>query len=100
VPEYTGSAGIRYDFDSGFYAQTSLRVSGPTRYDAANTTTFTQDAFVVWDAEIGYTWENFSVALYGRNLLDEEYYTFINPQIFAGSPGDPQVFGVRVRTTF
>jgi hypothetical protein len=25
-------------------------------------------------------------------LLDEEYYTFINPQIFAGSPGDPQIF--------
>lgn len=100
VPDYTGSTGIRYDFESGFYAQTSVRVSGPTKFDAANTTTFTQDAYVLWDAEIGYATERFSVALYGRNLLDEEYYTFINPQIFAGSPGDPQVFGVRVRTTF
>ena len=100
VPEYTGSTGIRYDFESGFYAQTSVRVAGPTKFDAANTTTFTQDAYVLWDAEIGYATERFSVALYGRNLLDEEYYTFINPQIFAGSPGDPQVFGVRVRTTF
>ena len=35
-----------------------------------------------------------------RNLMDEEYYTFINPQIAAGSPGDPQQFGIRVRTTF
>jgi iron complex outermembrane receptor protein len=100
VPEYTGSTGIRYDFESGFYAQTSVRVAGSTKFDAANTTTFTQDAYVLWDAEIGYATERFSVALYGRNLLDEEYYTFINPQIFAGSPGDPQVFGVRVRTTF
>lgn len=100
VPEYTGSAGFRYDFESGFYAQTSVRVGGPTRFDANNTTTFTQDAYVLWDAEIGYQAEHFSVALYGRNLLDEQYYTFINPQIFAGSPGDPRVFGVRVRTMF
>ncbi|MCH7227600.1 TonB-dependent receptor [Haloferula sp. A504] len=100
VPEYTGSAGIRYRFDCGFYAQTSARVAGPTRYDAANTTTFAQDAWIVWDAEIGYETEHFSVALFGRNLLDEEYYTFINPQVFAGAPGDPQLFGARIRTTF
>lgn len=100
VPEYTGSAGVRYDFVSGFYAQTSVRVSGPTRFDAANTGTFTQDAYVLWDAEIGYATERFSIALYGRNLLDEEYYSFINPQIAAGSPGDPQLFGLRLRTMF
>ncbi len=100
VPEYTGSAGIRYRFDCGFYAQTSVRVAGPTRYDAANTTPFSQDAYVLWDAELGWETEHFSVALYGRNLLDEQYYTFINPQVFAGAPGDPQLFGVRVRTVF
>lgn len=44
--------------------------------------------------------KNFSVALYGTNLLDEGFYTFINPQIAAGSPGDPQQFGIRVSTTF
>jgi iron complex outermembrane receptor protein len=100
VPEFTGSAGIRYDFQNGFYAQTSVRVTGSTNFDAANTSTFTQDAYVLWDAEIGYATERFSVAVFGRNLLDEEYYSFINPQIFAGSPGDPQLFGMRVRTTF
>jgi iron complex outermembrane recepter protein len=100
VPEYTGSLGIRYDFDSGFYMQTSARASGSTSFDAANNSAFTQDSYVLWDAEIGYARENFSVALFARNLLDEEYYTFINPQIFAGSPGAPQVFGLRVRTMF
>jgi iron complex outermembrane receptor protein len=100
VPEYTGSLGVRYDFDCGFYAQTSGRVSGATEFDAANTNAFSQDAYIVWDAEIGYETDRFSVALFGRNLLDEEYYTFINPQIFAGSPGNPQIFGVRARVTF
>lgn len=100
VPEYTGSAGVRYRFDCGFYAQTSVRVAGPTRYDAANTSTFTQDAYVLWDAELGYEMEHFTVAVFGRNLLDEQYYTFINPQVFAGAPGDPQLFGLRVRSLF
>lgn len=100
VPEYTGSLGLRYRFDSGFYAQTSVRVTGPTRFDAANNPLFSQDAAITWDAEIGYETDRFSIALYGLNLLDEEYYTFINPQIFAGAPGDPQLFGIRARTTF
>lgn len=100
VPEYTGSAGVRYDFENGFYAQTSVRVSGPTRFDATNSGLLTQDAYVLWDAEIGYATERFSIAFYGRNLLDEEYYSFINPQIAAGSPGDPQIFGLRLRTMF
>lgn len=100
VPEYTGSAGVRYDFENGFYTQTSVRVSGPTRFDAANTGLFTQDAYVLWDAEIGYATERFSIAFFGRNLLDEDYYSFINPQITAGSPGDPQLFGLRLRTMF
>jgi iron complex outermembrane receptor protein len=100
VPKYTASTGVRYDFDNGFYAQTSARFSGETRFDAANSSTFTQSAYVVWDAEIGYATERYSVALYGRNLFDKEYYTFINPQIYAGAPGDPQVFGLRIRTEF
>ncbi len=100
VPEFSGSLGVRYDFESGFYAQTSGRVSGDTKFDAANTDQFSQNAYVVWDAEIGYATDRFSVAIFGRNLLDEGYYTFINPQIAAGSPGNPQTFGLRVSTTF
>ena len=49
---------------------------------------------------MGYANEDFSVAVYGRNLLGEGYYTFINPQIAAGAPGDPQRFGVRARVDF
>jgi iron complex outermembrane receptor protein len=100
VPEYTGSAGVRYDFENGFFAQTTVRVAGSTRFDAANTGVFTQDAYALWDAEIGYATERFTVALFGRNLLDEEYYSFINREIAAGSPGDPQLFGLRLRTMF
>jgi outer membrane receptor protein involved in Fe transport len=44
--------------------------------------------------------DRFSVALYGQNLTDEDYYTYINSQINAGSPGDPQIFGIRATVEF
>jgi iron complex outermembrane receptor protein len=100
VPDFTGSVGVRYELPKGFYAQTSLRTVGTTYFDEANTSSFQQGSYVCWDAEIGYAMEHFSIALYGRNLSDEEYYTFINPQINAGAPGDPQVFGVRATLEF
>jgi iron complex outermembrane receptor protein len=100
VPEITGGVGLRYDFPKGFYAQTSARVIGTTYFDEANLSEFEQGTYGCWDAEIGYATEHFSVALYGRNLTDEQYYTFINPQIRAGSPGDPQLFGVRATLEF
>ena len=74
----------------------SVRATEDTYYDAANTGAFLQDGYWIWDAQAGYEAENWSVTVYGRNILDEEYYSFINPQIAAGSPGDPQLFGVRV----
>ena len=100
VPEFTGALGARYDFACGFYAQTAVRLTGTTYFDETNNRAYRQGSFACWDAEIGYDTEHYSVALFGRNLLDEEYYTFINPQIAAGSPGDPQVFGVRAKLKF
>lgn len=100
IPEFSGSLGARYDFPKGFYAQTALRVNGPTYFDEANSRDFRQDAYCVWDAELGYSSGAFSLAVFGRNLTDEGYYTFINPEIRAGAPGDPQIFGVRATVAF
>jgi iron complex outermembrane receptor protein len=96
IPELTASAGFRYDLPGGFFFGSSVRATEDTYYDAANTGAFLQDGYWIWDAQAGYEAENWSVTVYGRNILDEEYYTFINPQIAAGSPGDPQLFGVQV----
>jgi iron complex outermembrane receptor protein len=100
VPAFTSSLAARYDFPMGYYMQTSLRLTGATYFDEANDGSFRQGSYVCWDAEIGYTVENFALALFGHNMLGKEYYTFINPQINAGSPGDPQLFGVRATLRF
>ena len=100
VPEFTASLGARYDFPKGFYAQTSLRATGATYFDEINDSRYRQGSYLCWDAEIGYARDNFSLAVFGRNMLDERYYTFINSLIKAGSPGEPQMFGVRATLGF
>lgn len=100
VPEFTGSLGARYDFPNGFYLQSSVRLTGSTYFNEANDRAYRQGSYACWDAEFGYTKQGFTVAVFGRNLMDEEYYTYINSQIQAGSPGDPQVFGVRATYEF
>lgn len=100
LPEVTASLGFRYDVTEKIYLQSSVRSIGAAYYDAANTSNFKQGSYQIWDAEIGYRAENWNAAVFGRNMLDEEYYTFINDAIVAGSPGDPGMVGVRVGLEF
>lgn len=100
LPEFTAAVGFRYDFTERFYLQSSVRSVGTTYYSAANTEDFKQGSYEIWDAEIGYNGDGWNTAIFGRNMLDEEYYTFINDAIAAGSPGDPGMVGVRVGLEF
>jgi len=100
LPEFTAGLGFRYDFAQGFYLQSSVRSVGTTYYDAANSANFKQGSYEIWDAEIGYEGDGWNAAVFGRNMLDEEYYSFINDAIAAGSPGDPGMVGVRVGLEF
>jgi len=100
VPAFTGSLGARYDLPQGFYVQSAVRMTGTTYFEETNDDRYRQGSYLCWDAEIGYAMEHFSVALYGRNMLDRGYYTYINNLIGAGSPGDPQIFGVRATLEF
>ncbi len=100
LPEFTAALGFRYDFAERLYLQSSVRSIGTTYYDAANTANFKQGSYQVWDAELGYEGEGWNAAVFGRNMLDEEYYSFINDAIAAGAPGDPGMVGVRVGLEF
>lgn len=100
VSEYTTRGSVLYNFDNGFFIQSSVRGVGDTYYNEANSAMFSQGSYSIWDAQVGYRKDGLSVVVYGKNLGDEEYYTFINPQIFAGAPGDPQTFGTRVSYSF
>ncbi len=100
IPQFTAGLTARYDFECGFYAQTGVRAVGSTYFDGSNNSNFKQKAYEVWDAQIGYQAENWNAAIFARNVFDEEYYSFMNNQIAAGAPGDPQVVGVRLGLEF
>jgi iron complex outermembrane recepter protein len=100
IPRYTLRTGFTVDLGQGFSANASYAVTGRTFYDERNTAMFSQKSHGIVNAQLRYRFDRWAVTLYGHNLLEEEYYQFINPEIFAGSPGTPRRFGVQLSFTY
>jgi outer membrane receptor for ferric coprogen and ferric-rhodotorulic acid len=91
---------VRHEFPNGVFVQAAWRGIGETFFNEANQRRYRQGSYGVFDAEVGFERGDFSIAVFARNLFDREFFTFMNPQIDAGAPGDPQTFGVRVGIVF
>ncbi|MDA7535701.1 TonB-dependent receptor [Akkermansiaceae bacterium] len=100
VPEFTAALGFRYDFGEGFYVSSAYRAIGSVHYEDNGNPASKQETYQILDAQIGYEAENWSASIFGHNLLDENYYSYISPQISAGAPGTPALYGVRVSVEF
>jgi len=100
LPEFTAGMVVRYDFENGFFAQTGVRAVGATFFDETNNSDYRQGSYEVLDAQLGYQGDSWNAAIFARNLLDEDYYSFMNNQISAGVAGDPEMYGVRVGLEF
>ncbi|HUR58244.1 MAG TPA: TonB-dependent receptor [Opitutaceae bacterium] len=96
IPKYTLRTGITVDFGRGFSGNLSYGAIGRTYYDERNTAMFAQNAYGIVNAQLRYRADGWTFTLYGQNLLEKKYYQFINPEIFAGSPGAPQRLGVQI----
>lgn len=96
IPEYTLRSGVRVELEGGLFGSLSYTGYGKTYYDEQNQKGFVQGTFGTLDLQIGFRRDNVSLTAFGRNLADEDYYQFINPEIQAGSPGAPQRFGLRL----
>ncbi len=96
VPKLTLRTGVTVDLGRGLSANASYAVVGRTNYDERNTATFTQKSYGITNAQLRYRVNQWSVAAYAQNLFDQGYYQFINPEIFAGSPGAPRRIGVKL----
>ena len=96
IPRYTLRTGITVDLGGGLFASGSYAAVGRTFFDEQNTAFFSQASYGIVNAQLGYRLNDWSVTVYGHNLFDDEHYQFINPEIFAGSPGAPRRFGVLV----
>ena len=96
VPEYTLRTGVTLDLGGGFSGNVSYAAVGKTFFDERNSAAFAQDTYAIVNAHLRYRFGRWTTTLYGQNLTEESYYQFINPEIYAGSPGAPRRYGVQL----
>ncbi len=100
VPQLTLRTGVTVDFGHGFSANTSYAVVGRTYYDERNTALFAQGRYGLANARLSYRTGAWTFTVYGQNLFGQDYYQFVNPEIFAGSPGAPRRVGLQLAFTY
>lgn len=94
APDLTGRLGLRFDADSGWYAQAGLSGVGSSYLDAANR--YEHPGHVLLDASTGYEHGRIGVAAYLENATDVRYDAvgYLNGTARVYSP--PREFGLRV----
>ncbi|MDP4611468.1 MAG: TonB-dependent receptor [Opitutales bacterium] len=101
TPHYTYNLRLDYRADNGFFA--NLEFVGSDAYYESNSADNTEQrsSYNVLNGAVGYRYENWTLTLWGRNLLDESYEkrVFFFDNTFDGNnaryenPADPKQFG-------
>ncbi len=101
VPSLTATLAAHYNAPCGGFARAEYQTVGKTYFDETNTPDMTEPAYGIINARVGYTKKDFTIALFGRNLTDEDYYT--RRQIVAvpaGIPGEPRIIGISAEVKY
>ena len=71
APALTANAGFSYTHESGWYGTANVFWAGRQYFDAANT--LEDDGYALVNLKAGYRWGRWDVAVWCKNLFDEEY---------------------------
>ena len=101
APDLTYHLGAGYNHSSGFFGRADLYGAGTQYFDAENS--LSQDGFALVNARVGYAFNHWEVALWGKNIFDVEHAT----KKVRDSSGDvmvedgaPQTFGASLTWRF
>lgn len=100
VPLYDLSVSCEYKAASGWFGSIEWTANGRTHYTESEDISFTQRAYHLLAASIGYTWRNWTMLAYVQNALDKRYYSAISAGTGHGSPGAPRIGGIELRRNF
>ncbi len=107
APEWSANFSVerRQPFYNGFIdASANLRFTGDTYFQADNSPLHLQKSYALLDARLAYEMQdgNLTVALWGKNLTQEDYYVFsrISLGIHQVLYGDPRTYGITVTKKF
>ena len=96
VPEFTDYLGIQYRHPGGFFICGDLCCLGSVYADHKNN--IKDDAHVLVNFRLGYSWKNLETELYGRNIFNTEYhavsYDWDGAKLV--QDGEPAMFGIRL----
>ena len=98
APHYTYAIGLKYRGDGGFYAGADVTGYGKSYLDNANESEL--HAYELVNVKIGYEWEHVDFYIYGKNILDKEYYQVLATQGSTVSFSDPREVGARLTYRF
>lgn len=71
TPRYGYTVGTRYRTAAGFFGQAEL-VSRATQFDSNNQNE-ARSPFSIVNASLGYTWQRWTLSVWGKNLLNRRY---------------------------
>nr|WP_319492897.1 TonB-dependent receptor [uncultured Desulfobacter sp.] len=100
APRYTYNLGVQYRLSNGLFCRADYFGTDKFYGDPANKTS--QSAYATLNLKVGYEQEHYDVYLWAKNVLDEEYLTWVNTSgsYTIGLDGDPRVCGVTVNIRF
>lgn len=114
ISEWSGSFGGEYTFKSGKFLGrdgnyfTALDAFFRSDFSSSPTESryLTVDGYATLAGRIGFRAANgWDIYLWGRNLLDEEYFELLAAQpgssgLYVGQPSDPRTYGVTLKARF
>ena len=100
APNYTYNLSVQYRHESGFFGRADFLGTDNFYGDHANTAE--ADSYEIVNLRLGYESEHFDLILWGKNLFDEEYLTYVAPYgaYNVGVDGPPQTFGATITYRF
>lgn len=100
APRYDGNLRVEWHPTHGFFARAEVTASGRVFYTESEAPKFSQGAYALIHASLGYQARNYTVALVGNNLTDREYFSAITPGVNHGTPGEPRTVGITATLRF
>jgi len=95
APHWTWAVGANYRWDNGLSANVNANYRAKAFADTgANQSIYAIKSRIVVNAKFAYAYEAWELAVFGRNLFDEEYFQYNNVSADRAIIGDPRVLGV------
>ena len=95
IPEKSLTIAAQYNHPRGYFVRSEWVWNDKIYFDDANSDAFKEDDYSTLNVRLGYQGKHLSLYLFGENLTDNRYFSYILPPN-SGVPSKPRVFGIKI----